>query len=143
MILVEKLRGYLAENSPDILLSLQQDYAVTRWLEDKVYNIMPFAEELIAEGKPQYIIEELSMRELTKELRPSKFLYVRSILEEEFLQTYSRFREMGVLTYEVINMLEACKPVFETLGFTEVNEDDRQLRYAVTGTIYQYLNPAT
>ena len=140
---MDKLRGYLAENSPEILLSLQQDFSVTQYLQDKVYNVMPFAQELLAEGKPQYIIEELSMRELTKELRPSKFLYIRSLLEDEFLATYSLFREMGVLTYEVVNMLEACKPVFDSLGFTEGNEDDRHLRYAVTGTIYQYLNPAT
>ena len=72
-------------------------------------------------------------------MRPSRYQYILDILEEEFLQAYSRFREMGVLTYEIINMIAACNPVFEKLGFTDEKEDDRQLRYAITGTIGEYL----
>ena len=138
-ILIDKLRSYLVENSPDVLLGLQQEFSVTKYLEDKVFMVMPMVERLLAEGKPQYIIEELCLDELTKDLRPSKFLYIRCILEDEFLQTYERFRELGVLTYETVNLIEACKPAFEHLGFTEENEDDRNFRYAVTGTIGEYL----
>lgn len=138
-ILIEKLRSYLVENTPDVLLALQQDLSVTRYLEDKVYAVSPLIEQLTAEGKPQYIIEELCLKELTKELRPSKFLYIRGILESEFPQTYERFREMGVLTYETINLIEACKPVFEHYSFSEENEDDRTLRYTIIGTIADYL----
>ena len=141
-ILTEKLRSYLAENNPDMLVGLQSSFSVTRYLEDKVALVMPLAELLIAEGKPQYIIEELCMEELTKALRPSKFHYIKEILEEDFLPAYGRFREMGVLTYEIINLIEACKPAFETIGFREENEDDRQLRYAITGSIQEYLEKA-
>ena len=137
--LIDKLRSYLVENSPDVLLGLQQELSVTRYLEDKVFMVMPMVEQLLAEGKPQYIIEELCLNELTKDLRPSRFLYIRGILEDEFLQTYERFRELGVLTYETVNLIEACQAVFEHLGFTEENEDDRNLRYAITGTIGEYL----
>ena len=52
---------------------------------------------------------------------------------------YKKFREAGVLTYELINMLEACQPVFDTIVLTEDNADDRMLRYAVIGTIEEYL----
>lgn len=126
-------------NSPDILVKLQQDFFVTRYLEDKVFAVMPMVEQLLGEGKPTYIIEELCLNEMTADIRPSKYGYIRELLEEEFLQTYNRFREMGVLTYEIINLIDACKPVFEHLGFTEENEDDRQLHYAITGTISEYL----
>jgi hypothetical protein len=138
-ILIDKLRSYLVENNPDLLISLQGDYSVTRYLEDKVYQVMPLAEQLIAEDKPQYIIEELCLDELTKELRPSKFHYIKEILEEDFLQAYSRFREAGVLTYEVINLIEACQPTFDSIGFTEENENDRALKYAVMADIQEYL----
>lgn len=138
-ILTEKLRSYIVENNPDVLVSLQNSLSVSAYLEDKVALVMPLADQLLSESKPQYIIEELCLNELTGDLRPSKFLYIKAILEEDFLQTYSRFREMGVLTYEVINLIEACKGVFEAIGFTEENEDDRALRYAVMGTIQEYL----
>jgi len=138
-ILIEKFRSYLVHNSPDIMIRLQHEFLLTQYLEDKVLNVMPLAEQLIAENKPQYIIEELCMEELTRNIRPSRFMYIRGLLEEEFLQTYERFREMGVLTYETINLIDACKPVFDHIGFTEDNEDDRQLRYAITGAIAEYL----
>ena len=138
-ILIEKFRSYLVHNSPDIMIRLQHEFLLTQYLEDKVLNVMPLSEQLIAENKPQYIIEELCMEELTRNIRPSRFMYIRGLLEEEFLQTYERFREMGVLTYETINLIDACNPVFEHLGFTEDNEDDRQLRYAITGAIAEYL----
>lgn len=138
-ILIEKLRNYIAANNPDLLVQVQGDFSVTRYLEDKVSQIMPYAERLIAEGKPLYAIEELCVNEMTAELRPSRYQYILNILEEEFLQSYSRFRENGVLTYEIINLIEACKPVFEHLSFTEDNEHDRNIRYAVMGTIGAYL----
>lgn len=138
-LLREKLRSYLVENTPDVLIGLQGDFSVTRYLEDKIVLICPLLQQLIEEGKPQYIIEELCLNELTRELRPSKFLYIRNLLEEEFLQTYKRFRELGVLTYETINLIEACKDVFDNFGFSEDNADDRNLHYAITGTIAEYL----
>ncbi|HVW96799.1 MAG TPA: hypothetical protein VHA56_12590 [Mucilaginibacter sp.] len=138
-ILIEKLRSYIVANNPDILLHLQQDFSLTRYLEDKVSAVIPLAEQLIAEGKPLYAVEELCLNEMTSDLRPSKYLYIKELLEEDFLAIYNRFREMGVLTYEIVNILEACKPVFERTGFTETNQDDRALRYAVMGTIQEYL----
>jgi hypothetical protein len=138
-ILIEKLRSYIIQNNLDLLLSLQQDFNVTRYLEDKVAGVEDQMNRWIAEGKPQYVIEELCLDELTRDLRPSKFNYIKGILEEEFLQTYEHFREMGVMTYEIINLIEATKPVLEHLGFTEENEESRELRYAIIGAIQEYL----
>jgi hypothetical protein len=85
------------------------------------------------------IIEERCMAELTRELRPSKFNLLTSILEEEFETDYYRFQENGILPYEVLNVIEVCKPVFETFGFSDENEHDKHLRYAITGAIKDYL----
>lgn len=138
-ILIRKLHEYLAENNMDLLISLQQENKLSSYLEDKVDSVGLLMVELLGENTPAYIIEERCMDELTKNLRPSKFNYLTSVLEEDFESHYNRFKENGILTYEVINLIEVCKPEFETLGFTVDNENDKLLRYAIIGTVKEYL----
>lgn len=138
-ILQEKLHSYIVTNNPELMLSLQGSFSMTRYLDEKLKSIQPFLDTLAAEGKPQYIIEELAMIELTKEVRPSKFNYIKEILETEFEATYNRFRDSGVLTYEIVNMIAVCKPVFDEMRFSEDGAEERKLRYAIIGTIQEYL----
>jgi hypothetical protein len=60
--------------------------------------------------------------------------YVRLVLEEEFFGTYLRFLNQCILHYELTNILELCAPLMEGL-----DEDDRFLKYEITGTIADYL----
>lgn len=60
--------------------------------------------------------------------------YVRLILEEEFLAAYLRFINLGILHYELTNIIEVCAPLLKGL-----DEDDRFLKYEVIGTIANYL----
>lgn len=60
--------------------------------------------------------------------------YVKLVLEEEFLATYLRFFNHGILHYELTNILELCAPLLKGL-----DEDDRFLKYEVIGTITEYL----
>ena len=129
----------MINNNPELWLDLKADFSLTQYLEQKVYAIQPFLAALLAENKPVYIIEELCLNELTKDLRPSKFNYIRNLLEEEFGEDYLRMTESGIVTYEIINMVNVCKPIFETAGFSEEKEGDRELHYAVTGAIKDYL----
>lgn len=129
----------MANNNPDMLLDLRASFSQMRYLEQKVYALQPFLAVLLAENKPAYIIEELCLNELTKDLRPSKFNYIRGLLEEEFGEEFIRMKEAGTLTYEIVNLTAACKPIFETLGFNEENEGDRELHYAIAGAIKDYL----
>ena len=137
--LKNKLHTYLVQNNPDVLVILQGRSNVTSFLEEKVNALGGLPEQLLAEGKPTYIIEEICMDELTKGLRPSRYNYLLSLLENDFQTEYSRWQESGVLTYEIINLLQTCNLVFDSLKFTDENEDDRMLRYAIIGTIRQYL----
>ena len=134
-----KLRAYIAEHNPEVLLKLQDSRSVTGYLEDKVALVMPTVKQLQEEGTPRYIIVEQCFSELTADLRPSKSDYIKTVLEEDFPDDYNRMAEAGVLTYEVVNLIEACKGVFEGHGFTEENEDNRFLRYAVIAEIHDYL----
>jgi hypothetical protein len=137
-VLIAKLHQYITDNNPDLLITLQQEGSVSSYLREKVAAIDLLVNELLASGTPAYIIEERCMDELTKELRPSKYNYLISILEEEFEADYYRLKESGLLTYEAINILESCLPVFGTFGFIVENENDRHLHYAITGAVKEY-----
>jgi len=138
-MLKEKLWTYIVHNNPDLMLNLQQDFSVTHYLEEKMNGIQPLTSQLLAENKPRYIIEELCMTELTKDLRPSKFNFICNILEEEFEQDFLRIKESGLLIYEIVNLISESEMVFETLGFTEINEQNQMLHYAIAGTIRQFM----
>lgn len=137
-ILIGKLHQYILENNLDLLIDLQERNNVGSYLKEKVSSIDNLLNQLIAEGVHAYIIEERCIDALTQDLRPSKYNYVTSVLLEEFKSDYFRLKKNGTLPYEVINLIELCNPVFETFGFTDDNEDDRHLRYAIIGAIQEY-----
>ncbi len=137
-ILITKLHKYILENNLDLVIALQEKDNVEGYLKEKVSSIDALLTQLMIEDTPAYIIEERCMDTLTQDLRPSKFNYLASVLEDEFESEYFRLKENGTLTYEVINLIELCNPVFEAIGFTEDNENDRHLRYAITGAIEGY-----
>jgi hypothetical protein len=139
-LLKEKLKAYIQQNNPELLIRLQENYSVTTYLEDKVSKAMPTVLRLLEEEKPAYVIEELALGELTEDLRPSRFNYLQQVLEEEFPKEYGAFKKAGVLTYETINLTESCKEILDNFPFTEASENDRFLRYAVIGQISNYLN---
>lgn len=139
-LLKQKLRAYLQINNPDLLLKLEGEARLHSYLEDKISLVTPMLLSFIADGKPGYVIEELIMTELTADLRPSRFNYIKELLEEDFKDSYLNFLKAGVLTYESINLVEHCREAFDTFSFSEENEDDRLLRYAIIAKVHEYLN---
>ncbi|MBN9349279.1 MAG: DUF1896 family protein [Chitinophagaceae bacterium] len=138
-MLMQKLWTYIVHNNPDLMLSLQESYSVTRYLEEKVNTVIPMAAELLDEGRPQYIIDEICLNAMTEELKPSRYQYIRSVIEEEFNADYERMKENGTLTYEVVNLIETCKSIFSGFEFNSENEANRHLRYAIIGQVHDYL----
>jgi hypothetical protein len=138
-ILKIKLWNYILKNNPELMISLQEENAVVDYLNKKMNSIKSLLAEIVLEGKPRYIIEETCINLLTEDLKPSRFVYISSILEEEFEPTYIQFSESGILLYEVMNLMESCKAVFGTIGFTTESEDNPVLRYAIMGQIAEYL----
>ena len=139
-ILKEKLWFYIIHNNPELMFTLQEEYNALSYLNEKVNGVKSILEDMLSEGTPQYIIEEICLNVLIEDLKPSRFIYIRSLLAEEFEKTYTTFRESGILTYEVINLMESCREVFETIGFTNENEEDPTLRNALIGQIADYLS---
>lgn len=138
-LLLRKLHSYIIHNNPEILLRLEEDFSVTSYLESKVAGVLDLLQSLLAEGKPAYIIEELCTNAMTADLRPSKANYLKELLSEEFEAEYERMRESGTLTYETVNLISICMPVFAAFDFSEENEDNRLLRYTLVGMVHDYL----
>lgn len=141
-ILIPKLWRYIAENNPDLLLSLQEEGIVTSYFREKARLAAKLSRQMQAEMKPLYLIEEQCMDALTGDLRPSKYNYLKAVLEEEFGAEYRQLRKNGTLTCEIANLIKFCQPVFEEMGFKEGTEDDPRLRHAVTGSIRVYFETA-
>lgn len=141
-ILINKLHEYIRENNPDVLMQLEQDGKVTEYLTNKISSVNALMNQ-VEKGQPAYIIEDACMDVLTQDLRPSKFNYISSVLEEEFEATYQQLQESGTLKFEVINLINQCQSVFEDLNFSEANEDNQFLRYAITGAVSEYLEKVT
>lgn len=138
-ILIRKLHEYIQENNPDLLVTLQEENRVTDYLQECVASVDELIHQLLAENKAPSVIEQVCMEELVKPLLPSRFNYLKEILQDEFLNYYTRLEQAGILRTELVNMVAACDPVFDELHFSVANEDDRFLRYAITGAMYEYL----
>ena len=67
-----------------------------------------------------------------------RYDYLHEVFEEEFEDSYLQYHISGIITYELLNLLAACAHLFDEFGFPE-SEDSRLLRYAITGTIAEYL----
>jgi len=137
-ILLKRLHDYIRENNPDMLIQLEEEKKVTEYLSDKIKLVDGLLQESDS-TQPAYIIEEACMDILTEDLRPSKYHYIRAILEEEFEAIYRRLQNSGTLQFEVINLVKYCQPLFDAVPFTLENEDSRELQYSVTGAIAEYL----
>ncbi|MEI2822697.1 MAG: hypothetical protein V9F02_04625 [Chitinophagaceae bacterium] len=138
-VLVSKLLEYVRDNNPDLLFTLEAADKLRVWLYQKAESVQPLSEQLKKDNQPQYIIIEQCLMEATVELRPSRYSYILNLLEQEFEANYNSLVEYGLLQHEIINMIGYCEPVFDDLKFSEENEGNRFIHYAITGMISEYL----
>jgi hypothetical protein len=137
--LIKQLHNYLLQNHTDLLIALQEEHRLEHYLSQKVASVADLLTQLQENKRPPYVIQALCMEELTRDLRPSRFNYMRELLETEFEKPYQRMLQSGILTYELINLIGACEPIFEVFAFGEETEDSDQLKYAVMGMIAEYM----
>lgn len=138
-ILKEKLWAYIVHSNPDLMFDLQESYSVTQYLDEKITGILPKASELLSQGKSYHAVIEICLDLLTEELKPSRFLFVRSIFREEFPKEYRAFAKEGETTFETLQIMEAAKELFETFGFDSETIKDLRLRHALIVIIHDYL----
>jgi len=127
-VLIRRLHEFVRDNHPDLLVTLEQERRVTGFLQESVAAV------------GNLLDEECSMEELKKQFPPSRFNYLKALIEEEFAIEAETMRRNGIMKTELINLVEACKPVFDEFDFSSENEDDRNLHYAITGAVGEYFN---
>jgi Domain of unknown function (DUF1896) len=136
--LIITLYRYIQENNPELLADLESNYSATTYLTGKMQSIKGLIAELQQQRLPDYELEEICMNHLTADLRPSKYNYILHLIEEDFQSDYNRLLSDGLIQTEIINIINECKPVLEDLNFSEENEDNRFIRYTITGMIKDY-----
>lgn len=139
-ILKEKLWDYIIHNNPDLMFKLQEEYKAADYLNEKVKGVLALAEEMLSESTPMEIVEEICINVLTEDLKPSRFNYLCSLLQEKFEIVYIDYRSKGSLIYEVIQMMEYCKETFDAIGFSKETEQNPVLKNAILELIGPYLN---
>lgn len=139
-ILIGKLLEYIRENNPDVLFALEAEDKLRLWLYSKAETVESLWQQMEAEKQPAYIIEETCLNELTRELRPSRYNYIINLLEQESENDYTILVKSGLLQHEIVNMIGYCDSVFNDLKFSEDNEDNQFIRYAICGAISEYLD---
>jgi len=128
--LVSKLHNHLQQFYPELLIGLEDRGETNTYLNQKTNRVESLIQRLKATGTPNYIIEEECLHTLTADLGVSRYNYLQALLEQEFETVYYRMWGTGTLHYELINLINFC----------EANEDDRMLRYAIIGTVQEYLD---
>lgn len=137
--LKQKLWAHILVNNPGLIVELEQDDDLSPYLERKVESVMPLLDQLTSEGKPDYIIEELCIHALVADMRPYRFNYLWNVIEQEFTETFKTWEQNGILTLEIINLQQYCKPTFDALNFSMDDAYDDQVYNAITGMIEEYL----
>jgi hypothetical protein len=138
--LVSRFREHIQENYPELLLHLLEENRLEDYLHEQINSIELLINELTRKHSSASVIEDLCIDELTRVIRPSRYNYLHDLLQDEFGHDYERLLDKGTLTTELINMIPVCEPVFEELKFSDDNEDDMYIRYAVMGAVHEYLN---
>jgi hypothetical protein len=123
--LEDLFRGYIAENNPDLIVKLEGNEAMKRYITDKVNASMELAKRLKEKGNTDSEILKACLSEMVSGLLPSRFQFVKGVIKKHFPRKYAVFAEMGVLTYELIRIIECHEDLFAKHGFGEkrYNED--------------------
>jgi hypothetical protein len=141
--LKQKLWAHTLVINPELLLELEQNEILNEYLDEKIQEVLPLLDRLFNEQRPEYIIEELCLKELTADIRPSYFQYNLNVLEREFPETYKTWELNGILTHEIINFHRYCRHTYGQNPFVVENIDNDQTYSMVTGQLQQYLQEQT
>ncbi len=129
------LLGYIRENNPDLLFQLDEDDALHAWVIEKIREV----EMVLQQSKPSVIPDNEFMDLMTADLKPSKFHYVRDLLEDQFSEAFDGMLEAGTLRFDIIQIIGLCSELFEEMPLRENIEENTQLDHAVKKVIDGYL----
>lgn len=138
-ILLQKLSRYIVDHNPELIINDTPGYSLASLLRDKINAVKPMLWELIEAKTPEYIIVDTCFSLLIADLRPSKANYIKNLLETEFPAYFYRWQNAGILTYETLQLMKRCEPLFIGYGFNEQNVHNKFLKNAMIEQIRDYL----
>lgn len=139
-ILINQLHSYMLQNNPDLLLALQGTGNVTTYLEEKVQTAYPLLDKLMEEETASCFIEEQCLGFLTRDLQPSRYLFLSDFLEIQFPARYGRWKQQGVLVYEIANLEALLIPIFDDFQFGENSATDTAFKYVLLKKMQEYFH---
>ncbi|WP_157370205.1 hypothetical protein [Aquiflexum balticum] len=129
-------RKYIAENNPDLIVRMEGNESMKRYISDKVSTSMVLAKTLKEQGSTDTEILDTCLESMVSDLKPSKFRFVKDLMEKNFKKKYDQLTETGVLTYEIINIIENHDHLFEKHGFREKKGNNIQLESEFTAVLF-------
>jgi hypothetical protein len=138
-LMMAEYHPYLYLDNPEILLKDQKVFSRPRALKKKVNRISSLINEMIERGLECEEIIDRSVELITAELRPSRFGYVCSVIASEFPKTFLRWVKNNDLTREILDVLQACEPVFKLLKFNTCAPEQHRIYLTITSFIRNYL----
>ncbi|CAL1519140.1 hypothetical protein [Chitinophaga sp. MM2321] len=135
----KRLQEFLQENHPELMLLFAERGTLPQYLEDRVSLISPLMDELMEQGEDEAQIVALCIAEIAKPLGPSKYQYLKAVLQEEFPKEFQQYEDAGVLKFELTKMILVCLPAFEAFDFSLEKLDDHFMRHMIIAELHDYL----
>ncbi|NCI51305.1 hypothetical protein GWC95_15360 [Sediminibacterium roseum] len=129
------LLGYIRENNPELLQQLDEDDALHAWVLEKIHDV----ELVLQHSKPGRIPDGEFLDLMTASLKPSRFHYMRDLLEDQFPEEFDQLLASGTLRFEIIQLIGLCGHLFEEMPLRADMEENVQLDYAVKNVVFQHL----
>ncbi len=133
--LKELLWKYITEHNPELMFSLQENYAVHPYLNEKINSILPQLKSWKKIGYPDPAICILGLEVLTLDLKPSRFHFISKLLEHEFPEQFCAYKDQGVLAYQTLAIVDLCQEAFDSIQFCESHYYSERFKDAICGII--------
>ncbi|WP_354375900.1 hypothetical protein [Pedobacter africanus] len=134
------LTAYVAENNPELAITLSPKVSMIDFLNGKVQLVLPVAARLIQSGKSKDEVIRACINIMTVELRPSRYQYIRGLVESDFPEDFLRMQANGVLKAEVVHLVCSAAIIFRSFDFSEETAQSNLLRHAIVAHIADHLN---
>ena len=138
-LLLADSHAYFYLENPEILLKDSQIYFQPRGFAKKVDKTCARIRKMICSGLSTDEIIDQSVELITAELRPSRFGYVCAVIASEFPKTFLGWVSTNALKEQVLDVLNACEPVFSLLKFNVRMAEQHSIYRTITNFVRHYL----
>ena len=138
--LFKRYHHFLCEGYPELILG--EEPPLKTIIEEKIITIAPMIPRLRKEGHQDPAILELCFQSMKASTAPSRFLFLKGILQEHFHGDYLFLREQGTLSAELIRLLGQSETLFGQYPISEGEIFSAELRQALIPLIADFLKPS-